>query len=60
MITISVKMPEWMVKILDELVKLELFPSRSELIREALREYLKKYLKEMREISRYVAMPIPE
>jgi len=51
--TVSVKLPEWMVKIMDDLVHQGLFPSRSELIREALRDHLKKYLKEIKIPYRY-------
>ena len=41
---ITVKIPEAYVRELDELVRLGIYPSRSEAIRVALRELLKKEL----------------
>jgi len=41
---ITVKIPEAYLRELDELVKLGVYPSRSEAIRVALRELLKKEL----------------
>jgi len=42
-----------MVKVMDQLVSMELFPNRSELIREAIRALLKKYLAQLQTTSRY-------
>jgi len=38
---ITVRMPEWMVGALDELVRKGLFATRSEAIRAAVRDYLR-------------------
>jgi len=43
MVLISFHVPQSYVEMLDELVKLGLYPSRSEAIRAALRELLNKY-----------------
>ncbi len=43
MVLISFHVPQSYVEVLDELVKLGLYPSRSEAIRAALRELLNKY-----------------
>ena len=53
MIPVSIRLPEWMVKVMDQLVSMELFPNRSELIREAIRALLKKYLAQLQTTSRY-------
>jgi len=42
-----------MVRMIDELVRLELFPSRSEFIREAIRAQLKRYIRELQNIPQY-------
>ncbi|AFA39717.1 putative transcriptional regulators containing the CopG/Arc/MetJ DNA-binding domain [Pyrobaculum oguniense TE7] len=43
MILISFHVPRSYVEILDDLVRMGLYPSRSEAIRSALREFLNKY-----------------
>ncbi|WP_167827678.1 ribbon-helix-helix domain-containing protein [Pyrobaculum islandicum] len=43
MILISFHVPQSYVEILDELVKMGFYPSRSEAIRAALRELLNRY-----------------
>ncbi len=53
LIPVSIRLPEWMVKVMDQLVSMELFPNRSELIREAIRALLKKYLAQLQTTSRY-------
>ncbi len=57
MITISVKLPEWMIKLIDDLVHQELYSSRSEFIREAIRAHLKKYLGNINQSGIYVSIP---
>jgi Arc/MetJ-type ribon-helix-helix transcriptional regulator len=41
---VSVKMPEALIEAMDELVKRELYPSRSAVLRTAVRDLLKKEL----------------
>ena len=41
MLMVTIRLPEWMVKALDDLVERGLFASRSEVIRAAVREYLR-------------------
>ncbi len=53
---ISVRLPEWMVEMINELVEKGIFTTRSEFIREAIRSFLKKYIEEeetLIEDSRY-------
>jgi len=57
LITISVKLPEWMIKLIDDLVHQELYSSRSEFIREAIRLHLKKYLNNINQSEIYVSIP---
>ncbi len=42
---VTVKLPEVYVEVLDELIKLGRYGSRSEAIREALREFFRRELK---------------
>jgi Arc/MetJ-type ribon-helix-helix transcriptional regulator len=41
---ISVQLPQGLINAMDQLVKKGVYPSRSEIIREAIRELLKKEL----------------
>lgn len=46
--TVTIKVPKWMLDMIDLLVKKDLFPSRSEFIREAIRIHLQTKKKELR------------
>ncbi len=41
---ISVQLPQGLINAMDQLVKMGVYPNRSEIIREAIRELLKKEL----------------
>ncbi|MFQ5818829.1 MAG: ribbon-helix-helix domain-containing protein [Candidatus Heimdallarchaeota archaeon] len=50
--TVTVYVPEELIKGLTELVRLKYYPSRSETIRSALRDLLKSELPKLREVSK--------
>ncbi|HDO20745.1 MAG TPA: ribbon-helix-helix protein, CopG family [Candidatus Bathyarchaeota archaeon] len=39
---VSIRLPEVYIELIDELIRLGIYPSRSEIIRVALREFLSK------------------
>ncbi|MCS7368433.1 MAG: ribbon-helix-helix domain-containing protein [archaeon GBS-70-058] len=39
---ISIRLPEEYVRIMDEIIRLGIYPSRSEFVRAAIREHLKR------------------
>ncbi|WP_297497576.1 ribbon-helix-helix domain-containing protein [Thermococcus sp.] len=41
---VSVQLPQGLINAMDQLVKMGVYPNRSEIIREAIRELLKKEL----------------
>ncbi len=51
---ISVRLPETYIEIMDELVKIKVYPSRSEIIRMALRDFLRKELRMHRERMKFL------
>ena len=48
---ISIRLPDWMLELIDKLVEKGIFISRSEFIRYAIRHALKRYEKELSEIE---------
>lgn len=47
--TISIKIPEWMLQLIDKLIEKRIFISRSEFIRYAIRLALKRYEDQLQE-----------
>ncbi|MCD6491455.1 MAG: ribbon-helix-helix domain-containing protein [Candidatus Njordarchaeia archaeon] len=45
---ISVKLPDWMIKAINRLIEMGIFPNRSEFIRAAIRRLLEQYSKDLR------------
>jgi len=48
---ISIRLPDWMLELIDQLCMKGIFISRSEFIRYAIRSALKKYEKELYDIK---------
>jgi len=46
---ISVKIPKWMINLMDDLVRINVFSSRSEIIRRGIYRILRKYLKDLKQ-----------
>jgi len=44
---ITIRLPIWMIKAIDDLVQQGLYPNRSEFIREAIRSHLRRYAKQL-------------
>jgi len=40
---ITIRLPRWMIQAIDDLVEKDLYPNRSEFIREAIRAHLRRY-----------------
>lgn len=58
---VSVKVPKWMLKVMDDLVKINAFSNRSEIIRKGIYIILKRHLKDLREFygEKYAIPAIP-
>ena len=41
---ITIKLPRWMIRAIDEIIEREIYPNRSEFIREAIRNLLRRYI----------------
>ena len=48
---VSIRLPDWIIDLIDRLCEKGIFISRSEFIRYAIRVALKRYEKELREID---------
>jgi Arc/MetJ-type ribon-helix-helix transcriptional regulator len=51
---LSIRLPEEYVKAMDEIVRMGIYPSRSEFIRAAIREHLKREIDSSSNIRRIV------
>ncbi|MEM2136843.1 MAG: ribbon-helix-helix domain-containing protein [Candidatus Methanomethylicia archaeon] len=54
---ISIRLPENYVKVMDELIRIGAYPSRSELVRAAIREYLRREIESSDGIIKIIKEP---